>query len=378
MLDLQKAFDTVDHEILLYKLKAIGMDHKCIKWMSSYLTNRKQLVDVDGTLSSSCKITCGVPQGSILGPLLFLIYVNDMKAAANCKLWLYADDSTLLVSGPNVNTIEATLSMELKSISNWLVDNKLSLHLGKTESILFGNAHQINKCSQLDIVCNNTIIKPTSSVKYLGIVLDQKLSGEHMANNVIKKVSTRIKFLCRKSNYLDVQSAKLLALALVQCQLDYGCCAWYTGLTKKTKGKLQICQNKLIRSVLKLTSRSRITYDHFKFLNWLPVEKRIIHLKLCQLNKIVLGQAPSYMSEGILHTSNSHTHGTRSSHSGIVLPRSRTMMGKNSFLFTSIKEWNNLPLHVQSVNSVNVFKKDSKIFLFNELQLNYSNDFVQF
>ena len=109
ILDLQKAFDTVNHKILINKLKALGLNQIAINWFVSYLRDREQIVDIAGTYSQTCNITCGVPQGSILGPLLFLIYVNDMKAAVNCKLILYADDSALLVSGKDVVKIEQGL-----------------------------------------------------------------------------------------------------------------------------------------------------------------------------------------------------------------------------------------------------------------------------
>ena len=152
LLDLQKAFDTVDHCILINKLQALGFDTCSREWFRSYLTNRKQLVDIGGTLSPFRHVTCGVPQGSILGPLLFLVYVNDMCSAVNCKLLLHADDSALIVPGKDVKEIELKLTKELESISNWLIDNKLSLHLGKTESILFGTKKKLQSTSsQLNV-----------------------------------------------------------------------------------------------------------------------------------------------------------------------------------------------------------------------------------
>ena len=206
-------------------------------------------------------------RGSILGPLLFLIYVNDMKSAINCKLLLYADDSTLVVSGYNLSEFEASLNKELLSVSKWLVDNKLSLHLGKTESIMFGSPHCLNKYSQPRIICKNSVVKSTTNVKHLGDDTDQTLGGEIMANNVIKNITARTKFLYRESKYLDVQTARMLASSIVQCHFDYACFAWYTGLPKMSKNKLQICQSKLIRLVLKLDNRCHITSDHFKSLN---------------------------------------------------------------------------------------------------------------
>ena len=139
MLDLQKAFDTVDHSILLMKLRASGLSDSVLNWFKSYVSDRNQLVDVSGTFSSKASITCGVPQGSILGPLLFLIYVNDMSAVVKNKLLLYADDSGILVSGKSVLDVEKALTDDMNLVSQWLIDNKLSLHLGKTESIVFGS-----------------------------------------------------------------------------------------------------------------------------------------------------------------------------------------------------------------------------------------------
>jgi hypothetical protein len=177
LLDLQKAFDTVDHNILISKLQAIDFDSLSIAWFRSYLANRKQIVDISNKFSSPMDITCGVPQGSILGPLLFIIYVNDMAAAANCQVLLYADDSTSIVPGKDPKQIEITLSKELENIQEWLIDNKLSLHLGKTESILFGSKRKLSKASQLKIECYGHSLESKKSVKYLGIDLDQSLSG---------------------------------------------------------------------------------------------------------------------------------------------------------------------------------------------------------
>ena len=136
LLDLQKAFDTVDHEILCNKLETMGIDFT--DWFKSYLGGRKQIVIANGVSSEPQTVKCGVPQGSILGPLLFLCYVNDMPISLKCNLLLYADDSALMFSGSDPKQIEKTLSDELKSCRQWLIDNKLSLHLGKKEAILIG------------------------------------------------------------------------------------------------------------------------------------------------------------------------------------------------------------------------------------------------
>lgn len=265
VLDLQKAFDTVDHNILLGKLKAMGMTENSVKWFNSYLTGRSQVVDIDGVLSGPKEITCGVPQGSILGPLLFLIYVNDMADAVKCKLLLYADDSALMVSHRSVDVIQERLSVELEGVNNWLIGNKLSLHLGKTESILFGTKHKLARHSELNIKCGQSLITPKSEIKYLGLDLDQSLSGEITGVKVIKKATSRLKFLHRKGSFLNFYTKKLLVSAMIQCHYDYGCSIWYTPLSKQTKSKLQTTQNKIIRDTLGLPPRSVFLNFFFDF-----------------------------------------------------------------------------------------------------------------
>ena len=145
ILDLQKAFDTVNHKILLVKLHAMGVGQIVVQWFNSYLSGRQQLVNIVDTNSDFRNILCGVPQGFILGSLLCLVYVNDTKAAVQCKLLLYAGDSALLVSGKDVLEIERILSVELGAVSEWLCENRLSLPLGKTQSILFSLKKRISK-----------------------------------------------------------------------------------------------------------------------------------------------------------------------------------------------------------------------------------------
>ena len=214
LLDLQKAFDTVDHSILLAKLEAMGLSNDIVKWLQSYLSGRQQLVDVAGTFSSCENKTCGVPQGSILGPLLFLIYVNDMSGVIVNKLLFYADDSAISEADKDMSTVENTLQTNLQIVSEWLIDNKLSLHLCKTESILFGSKSRSR--SNLNINCKGSKIEPKDKVKYLGAILDQTLSGECMVNSILQRANTRLMFLYGKQNILNFHTKKLLVMSLIQ------------------------------------------------------------------------------------------------------------------------------------------------------------------
>ena len=161
LIDLQKAFDTIDHDILLKKLSAIGFSNHSIGWFKSYLSNRLFRVNLGNCYSDPSNITCGIPQGSIVGPLLFLIYVNDMPQAVKSNLFLYADNSCLIFQGKDVIEIEKQLNGNFTNICERFVDNRLSIHFGedKTKSIIFASKHKIKKVSKLKINYKNIQIK---------------------------------------------------------------------------------------------------------------------------------------------------------------------------------------------------------------------------
>ena len=286
LLDLQKAFDTVDHNILCNKLKHMGVG--CVGWFESYLKDRLQVVTIDGVNSKPGFVQCGVPQGSILGPLLFLCYVNDMPMSINCKLLLYADDSVLLVPGLDPDSIATKLSHELKSCYDWLVDNRLSLHLGKTESILFSTKRKNTLNNSFQVYCNKTPIKKVNNVKYLGLTIDSTLSGDSITSNIIKKATSRLKFVYRYKSILKEQCRKILCSALIQCHFDYCCSSWYSSLNKTQKNRLQVMQNKIIRFILDLGPRAHIGSREYKKVNILPLSDRVRQRKLNHVLRIMI------------------------------------------------------------------------------------------
>ena len=305
------------------------------------------------------------PHGSILGPMLFLLYINDMISAVNCNLLLYADDSALMVSGDDVDQVESVLNQELYNVSSWLVDNKLSLHLGKSECILFGTRLKVSKSRDLNIICNGVTIANKSSVKYLGCEIDQSLTGEAMARKVIRKVNCKTKFLARTSKYLDIDTLKMLANALVLCDFDYASTAWFCGLGKTYQKKLQISQNKVIRTVLKLSPRTHISYHHFKSINWLPVERRVTMLRLCWVHSILNNSSTSYLSSHFIPVRNAHSVRTRASQMALYVPRVRSNIGKQSFRYIGAVIWNQLSHNLQNISSHSTFKRCLKKHLIN-------------
>ena len=261
----------------------IGFSNEVILWFRSYLSNRKFIVNIKDKYSSPGAVTCGVPQGSILGPLLFLLYVNDMKQAIKSELLLYADDSCILMQHKDVKVIEEQLNRDFSSLCDWFVDNKLSIHFGedKTKSILFASKHKIKKADRLNISYNDINIKQHSSVSYLGCILNETLSGESMALEVIKKANARLRFLFRNNRFLTPYLRRLLCNSLIQPHLDYASAAWFPNLTSKMKKKIQIVQNKCIRFCLQLSNRTHIGFEQFEKINWLSCEDRFRQTLCC-------------------------------------------------------------------------------------------------
>ena len=171
-------------------------------------------------------MNCGGPQGSVLGPILFLLYVNDMKTALkNCDLRLYADDTCILYSHQNFKFIERNLNYDFNNLCKWFIDNKLSIHFGedKTKSILFKRGNKSNL--SLNVTQNKNVIKQHSVVKYLGCLLDENMSGEAMTRMVLEKVNEKKKFLYRQSRYLSYPLKRMLCNTLIQPHHDFACCS---------------------------------------------------------------------------------------------------------------------------------------------------------
>ena len=170
LIDLQKAFETINHEILLKKLEAIGFSDQCIRWFRSYLYERLFSIEIENQLSDFGKVSCGVPQGSILQPLLFLIYVNDMPQAVKSNLFLYADVSCLIYQHRDDNEIEKQLNKDFENLCDWwFVDNKLSIHFGedKTKYIFFASKRKIKNARKLNVKYTNIKIKQHSRLHIL-------------------------------------------------------------------------------------------------------------------------------------------------------------------------------------------------------------------
>lgn len=364
MLDVQKAFDSVNHNMLCEKIKLAGIDNT---WFRSYLEDRKQVVSVNDYTSNVQSIVCGVPQGSILGPWCYLMFCNDMSTCVSCNLILYADDAILLSSHCDIKQVIQDLSMEVSNCHHWLTNNKLSMHMGKTEAIILCSKRKRNLLKNVVINCKDQSIEPSDEVKYLGLKLDSTLSGDSTVSCIINKCMSRLKFLYRNADALDFKSRKLIVSALIQCHFDYGVSAWFWGLTKGAKKKLQVAQNKVVRFVLDLGPRSHIGQCELDRAGLLNVIDRAKQLMLNHMFNIYHQTAPYYLCQNF--TRIDHGYRTRYMQNNFYI-RKPNVYERNNFNYQGPLIWNALPNNVKSITSKNLFKAKVKQFLRTQAHLN--------
>ena len=282
-IDLRKAFDTVNHQILIKKLEHYGVRGVVLEWFKSYLSNRKQFVYINGHSSELLNISCGVPQGSVLGPLLFLIYINDLPNISKLfYFYLFADDTHIYHEAESLDKLEYEINKGLKSLHSWLILNRLSLNIKKTNFVVF---HAYNKPldTKITLKIQRKAISEKDHVKYLGVLVDAGLTWKAHIEHVSKKVSRAIGILYKIRPYINTNILKTLYYSLVYSHFNYAVEAWGSAdLTHLNTLHLQ--QKRIIR----LINFSDQRLDDFSFQTVDPLYFRLKFLKIYDIFRLRL------------------------------------------------------------------------------------------
>ena len=352
-LDLSKAFDTVSHDRLIKKLSTIGFSQETIHWFTCYLSNRTQVTSVGLEKSTTKPVQVGVPQGSILGPLLFLIYVNDLPSTVNnCDITLYAYDTVLFCSAKSAIELEQKLNSDLPNLSHWFAANRLTLNTSKCKFLVFASNAKLTRLNNISLLIDNCPLSRTESFRYLGITLSPTLSWSDHVEAISNKIYQRLGAIRRVKHLLTLESRLTLVNSLVMPIFDYADFVWGGKNNSVLMDHLQILHNKAAKIILDAHPLSSAS-ESLQLLNWQPLSTRR-HFHRCLMMYRCLNNIVDFKLN-FQYLSDIHSYNTRNKQN-LHLDHDKRNWGKQAFTYHAANDWNSLPVELRQIELFTSFK----------------------
>jgi hypothetical protein len=350
LMDLSKAFDCIPHDLLIAKMHAYGFDFHTLIFFYSYLKNRKQSVKINNTLSTFMTLVSGVPQGTILGPILFNLFTNDLiEFIENADITNYADDNTISAHANSIHELIETLEIESKNAINWFNINNMTVNLDKFKAMLLNRFAKTNKEEILDLGCN-TKIKTENSVDLLGIEIDNNLKFDNHIRELITNAAGQLNYLCRQRKYLNPESKKLLVESFIFANFNYCPLVWHF-CSQELKNKQDMIQKRALRFMYDDYSSS---YEELLLKADKPIiEVRKLRIMSVEIFKTLNNLNPIYMKE--IFTLN--TRESSKSNTLKVKAQNSKKYGTDSLRSLGPRIWNALPNHIRNENNLESFKQ---------------------
>ena len=363
LLDFSKAFDTLDHQLLCAKLHYYGFTYESIKFFDSYLSGRTQRVLLDGKMSHSLLISRGVPQGSILGPMLFLIYTSDMEqAVTGCGMQRYADDTQLHIKFNIKHALETAEAINecLDNVFQYSKKNGLKLNPSKSAVLFFG-PNKDWAAEHLIITVNNVDVPVVNEYKNLGVMFDTNLRFKAHVSKVVQKSIISLKNLYKNKHVLNVALRRQLCESLVLSHCNYADVVYGPCLDVQSKTRLQRIQNSCIRFIFNLRFRDHVSH-RLSDLRWLNMGDRLkLHLG-CLLHRLLESETPKYLRDKLTHRIATHDRNTRNNYL-LNIPRHRTALFRRSFSYVIPKLFNSEIRNRFANLGYSLFKRNFKDYL---------------
>ena len=360
-LDLKKAFDTVNHRVLLYKLQHFQLSANTIHWFESYLTGRQQCVKVNGVKSHLLPNNMGVPQGSVLGPLLFTMYINDLpKICPSVYCQMYADDTAIYVGAKTATLAAAHLTSALVHISKWLELSHLTLNVSKTVAMCISLRKRPISDPFKVLISNQTIIE-THEVKYLGIILDNHLKFDRQVKHICKKVQPSLNCFRHIRKDLSCKTAQLYMHAMIFSHLSYSITSW----SQSSQSILKPISS-IYKQAIKIMDQKPMRWHHCSVLikhNLFSFENFISY---CNINLVFkcLNKLTAPLFSALVSRRQNTRRTTRASSNGdCIVPTCRTTFGQTAFSIKGPNLWNSIPTELKLETDSNVFKRGLKSWL---------------